>query len=55
MGLQNKKSQDTLSPPVFIEVHSDYKGGGTLSNLGLVDKSLIRAGAFVNFDENTSL
>lgn len=55
MGLQNKKKNDTLSPPVFIEVHSDYKGGGTLSNLALVDGSIIRAGAFVNFDENTRL
>jgi hypothetical protein len=55
MGLINEKSQDTLSPPVFIEVHSDYKGGGTLSDVGLVPRSLIRAGAFVNFDENTRL
>jgi len=55
MGLKNKKKQDTMSPPVFIEVHSDYKGGGTLSNVGLVEDSIIRAGAFVNFDENTRL
>jgi hypothetical protein len=55
MGLFEEMSSDIATPPVFIEVHSDYKGGGTLSNIGLVDKSLIRAGALVNFDENTRL
>lgn len=55
MGLFEGSSFDIASPPVFIEIHSDYKGGGTLSNIGLVAKSLIRAGALVNFDENTRL
>ena len=55
MGLIIKKRQDIATPPVFIEVHSDYKGGGTLNNIGLVEGSLIRAGALVNFDENTRL
>ena len=54
-GLIIEKGQDIATPPVFIEIHSDYKGGGTLNNTGMVDNSLVRAGAFVNFDENTRL
>lgn len=55
MGLINESQSDIATPPVFIEIHSDFKGGGTLDNTGLVDKSLLRAGTFVNFDENTRL
>lgn len=54
-GLIIEKRQDVASPPVFVEIHSDFKGGGTLNFNGLVDGSLIKAGAFVNFDENTKL
>lgn len=55
MGLFNASNQDIATPPVFIEIHSDYKGGGTLSNVGFADKSLLRAGTLVNIDEYTRL
>ncbi len=55
MGLEIENQSDIATPPVFIKVTSDYAGGGTLDNTGLVDKSLLRAGTFVNFDESTRL
>lgn len=55
MGLIIKKRQDVASPPVFIEIHSDFKGGGTLNSNALVEGSQIKAGSLVNFDENTRI